>query len=172
MPCQRGLNSIEPAGKFGVCLAQRLFRIYIKVSGQICHDEQQIAHFVDHILVIQPVAGLDQFGGLLFDLVDDVAGVGPVKPNARRTFLQLERARKGRQVHCDAVQRAALSLACTFGGLDGFPVSGLLLRRFIAVFIPKNMRVPRHHLVGDRGHHGLKGKMPRFLADGRMIDGL
>ena len=58
------------------------------MAGQIGHDEQQIAHFVNHILVIHGVAGLDQFGGLFFDLIDDVTCIGPVKSYARRTFLQ------------------------------------------------------------------------------------
>ncbi len=43
----------------------------------------------------------------------------------------------------------ALCLACAFGGLDLFPVGGLLFGGFVARFVAKNMRVARDHLVGD-----------------------
>ncbi len=139
---------------------------------EVCHDKEKIAVFFLDLPLGQAVLRLYQFGGFFGQLVQHLSGRGPVKSDAGRAFLQFERAQQGGQADGHTVQGAALRFSRPFRRLDRLPVRCLLGGGFVPAFVAKNMRMPRHHLVGNRGHHGLKGEMPGLFAHGRVIDRL
>ena len=84
--------------------------------------------------------------GFLGDLGQNLVGRGPVEADAGGAFLQLHRAGQGGQAHGDAVQGAG---GTALGGLQPFPVGGLLVGRLVAAFGAEDMGVAGQHLVGD-----------------------
>ena len=139
---------------------------------QIGDDKQQIAHFLADLGWRQAVARLDQFARFFADLVDHLIGRGPVEPDPRRPLLQLDRPQQCRQSYRHPIQDPALVPGSAFGGLDPFPIHRLLPGALVAGLIAEHMRVPRHHLVGNRGDHRGKAEMPGLGPDLGVIDGL
>ena len=139
------------------------------MSRKICHHEKQVAEFLFHLRRCQPLARFHQFGGLFRDLCHHLVGRGPVEPDPRRPLLQLHRPRQCGQPQRHPVQhprRAAL------GGLDPLPIRRLLRGALVAAFLAEDMRMARHHLVGNRPHHIGKAEQARLFGHLRVIDGL
>lgn len=142
------------------------------MTGQVGHHKHKVAKFFGYFVLCQSIAGRNEFCGLFLNLVDDLIGGGPVKPDACRTVLQLYRAQQRGQANSDPVQRTFLRFACALCRFDRLPVAGLLFCRLVTRFVAEHMRVTRHHLVRNAAHNGLKAEMPQFFAYRGVIDGL
>ena len=101
---QRSLDRPEPPRELGVGGAERGFGVDLQVPGEVGHDEEEIAEFLE--LPRRVAFGLDQFARLLDDLVEDLVGRGPVEADAGGAVLQFHRAGQGGQAQRHAVERA------------------------------------------------------------------
>ena len=110
------------------------------------------------------VAGLDELGHLLGQLVEHRAGVGPVEADAGGAVLQLHRAGQGGQARGDAVERALRRRAARSAALiasQSAVCSSAVLSRLSAA---EHVRVAADHLVGDAAHHVVEGEGAGLLG--------
>ena len=152
-----------------VGVAQRGAHVDLGVPGQVGGHEQQVADLVLQALPVVAGPGAGELGAHLLDLLVQLGDhrfmPGPVETGARRARLQLQRALPLRQPARDAGQRRVVLLTGggTFGTLDLFPVGGLLARIGEAG-VGEHVRMPAHHLVGDRGDNVVE-------AEGALLGG-
>src|SRR5690554_2567948 len=90
---------------------------------QIDLGKQQIADLFAGMLQIPLLQCLAQFGDLLSDLVQNPMGIRPVKPDPRRTALQLGGTAQSRQADRNFIQHTAARFGSAFLLLDRLPVT-------------------------------------------------
>ena len=142
-------------------MAQRGAHVDLGVPGQVGGDEQQVADLVLQALAVGLDRAAAELGAHLLDLLvqlgDHRLRAGPVETGARRARLQLQRALPLRQPARDAGQCGVIQFTGggALGALDLFPRGGLFLRiggpGVGGPGVGEHVRVPAHHLVGDRG---------------------
>ena len=76
----------EALTEFRVGLPQRLLGIHFEFSRKVHQDEQQIADLTFELLRGAAFARLRQFAQLFVQLVEHLAGIFPIEPNASRLW--------------------------------------------------------------------------------------
>ncbi len=133
------------------------------MAGEVRGDEQQVAHLLGQRRPVA-VAGRDQLGRLLLQLVQHRLGRRPVEAHARGPVLQLHRPGQRRQAERHPVEHAPGRGAGALPGLDRLPVTDLLLGRLVAALVAEDMRVAGDQLVRDRPRHVREVEHPRLLG--------